>query len=180
MASSYSAQGASDTDKSHRAPSKIISADKVQGTEVYNKNDEKLGEIDSILIDKVSGEVAYVVMSFGGFLGVGEKFHPLPWRVLDYDINIGGYRVDLNREELSEAPAYDRDSINGYDYDTDTDGLNDYYADKFRTPVSDAMGVSDTGRDGGFSRQQTGTDSLSGGSDTGTGDRSYGSSGTNR
>lgn len=159
MASSYTAPYPADADRGRHNPSKIISADKVHDTDVYNNADEKLGNIDSILIDKHSGEVAYVVMSFGGFLGIGEKFHPLPWRVLDYDTNIGGYRVDLNREELNDAPAYDRDTISAYDYDADSDGLNDYYASKFRRPARDGFNAGDTRASADASLGDTGIDS---------------------
>ncbi len=107
--------------------STLISADRVKGTEVYNEDDEKLGSIDSILIDKMTGEVAYVVMSFGGFLGIGEKYHPLPWHVLDYDTSVGGYRVDLDRQALEAAPSFARDEMDGYDFDTDSAGVNSYY-----------------------------------------------------
>lgn len=120
----------------------LISADKVQGTAVYNHDDEKLGSVDSIYIDKHTGEVAYVVMSFGGFLGIGEKYHPLPWDLLDYDPEIGGYRVDLDRDDLIDAPSYDRTALNDYDFDTDTGGVEDYYTERFRTVSSDAT-VSD-------------------------------------
>ncbi|MGE0095277.1 MAG: PRC-barrel domain-containing protein, partial [Alphaproteobacteria bacterium] len=86
----------------------LISADKVEGTSVYNTGDEKIGTIDDVMIDKRSGHVAYAVMSFGGFLGMGEKYHPLPWQMLHYDTAIDGYRVDLDKETLKGAPAYDR------------------------------------------------------------------------
>ena len=130
MANDYSSSGSSmdggDLDRDETAA--LISADKVKGTEVYNEDDEKLGSIDSILIDKVTGEVAYVVMSFGGFLGIGEKYHPLPWHVLEYDTDVGGYRVDLDREMLQGAPSFGRDEIDAYDFDTDSRGVNSYYA----------------------------------------------------
>lgn len=115
---------------------KLISADKVQGTAVYNQDDEKLGSIDSIYIDKYSGEVAYVVMSFGGFLGIGEKYHPLPWDLLDYDTEAGGYRLDLDRDDLIDAPSYDRAALNAYDFDNDSGGVGDYYTNRFRTTTS--------------------------------------------
>lgn len=120
----------------HRSPNTLISADKVHGTEVYNHADERLGSVDSIMIDKVSGEVAYVVMSFGGFLGIGEKYHPLPWDVLDYDPSLGGYRVDLDREALTNAPAYDRENIDAYDYDAAD--IDDFYANTPRSARYDA------------------------------------------
>src|SRR5437763_16562835 len=63
----------------------LISAGKVQGTNVYNTNGDSLGEVYDVMIDKLSGKVAYAIMSFGGFLGVGERYHPLPWNTLKYD-----------------------------------------------------------------------------------------------
>lgn len=96
----------------------LISADKVEGTSVYNTGDEKIGTIDDVMIDKRSGHVAYAVMSFGGFLGLGEKYHPLPWQVLHYDTAIDGYRVNLDKKTLEGAPSYDRgelDSVNWSD-----------------------------------------------------------------
>ena len=108
--------------------SRLISADKVHGTEVYNHAGDRLGSVDSIMLDKFSGKIAYVVMSFGGFLGIGEKYHPLPWDVLDYDPGIGGYRVGLDRESLVDAPAYDRADIDTYDYNRNAADIDGYYA----------------------------------------------------
>jgi hypothetical protein len=84
----------------------LISSDKVEGTAVYNRQGEKLGSINSVMIDKVSGQVAYAVMSFGGFLGMGDRYHPLPWHVLTYDTGQGGYVVDLDQTTLEGAPTY--------------------------------------------------------------------------
>jgi hypothetical protein len=84
----------------------LISSDKVEGTAVYNRTGEKLGSIHTVMIDKVSGKVAYAVMSFGGFLGIGDRYHPLPWHVLTYDTGQGGYVVDLDRSKLEGAPTY--------------------------------------------------------------------------
>jgi hypothetical protein len=84
----------------------LISSDKVEGTSVYNRQGEKLGSIHTLMIDKISGKVAYAVMSFGGFLGIGDRYHPLPWSVLTYDTGQGGYMVDLDRTMLEGAPTY--------------------------------------------------------------------------
>ena len=110
-----------------RVPSALIAADRVKGTPVYNANDEKLGSIDSIMIDKRSGKVAYAVMSFGGFLGIGEQYHPLPWDVLDYDPEIGGYRAALDRSTLEGAPSYERNAIDEFDYDSHGGVIDKYY-----------------------------------------------------
>ncbi len=112
---------------------RLISADKVNGTEVYNLGGDHLGSVDSIMIDKASGKVAYVVMSFGGFLGIGEKYHPLPWEVLDYEPAIGGYRVDLDRDALIDAPSYSRADIDAYDYERNAGDIDGYYAGTPRT-----------------------------------------------
>jgi sporulation protein YlmC with PRC-barrel domain len=88
----------------------LIAAEKVEGTNVYNLQGDKLGTVDDIMIDKISGKAIYAVMSFGGFLGIGEKSHPLPWSTLKYDESKGGYVVNLDKTMLQKAPTYDRAS----------------------------------------------------------------------
>jgi sporulation protein YlmC with PRC-barrel domain len=85
---------------------RLIASDKVEGTPVYNPKDERLGKVHHLMIDKYSGQVAYAVMSFGGFLGIGEKYYPLPWEMLTYDMRLGGYVVDMDRSRLESAPSY--------------------------------------------------------------------------
>ena len=94
--------GAVATDETDR----LISSDKVVGTAVYNRLGEHLGSVYGLMVDKQTGQVADAVMSFGGFLGMGESYHPLPWRVLTYDTRQGGYVVDLDRSRLGAAPSY--------------------------------------------------------------------------
>ena len=84
----------------------VISASKVTGTNVYNIEGDLLGEIHDVMLDKRSGRIAYAIMSFGGFLGIGEQYHPLPWATLKYDTRQGGYVVGLTREQLQGAPAF--------------------------------------------------------------------------
>ena len=81
----------------------LIASDKVQGTNVYNAAGDNLGAIHDVIIDKPSGKVAYAIMSFGGFLGMGNQYHPLPWSVLKYDTNLGGYVVNLDKRQLEGA-----------------------------------------------------------------------------
>ena len=88
----------------------LIAADKVKGTNVYNTSGENLGTIDDIMIDKASGHAIYAVMSFGGLLGMGEKYHPLPWAILKYNAQKGGYVVNPDKNSLEGAPNYDRGS----------------------------------------------------------------------
>src|SRR6202048_2045313 len=95
---------------------RLISSDKVVGTTVYNLQGEHLGSVYNLMVDKSSGRVAYAVMSFGGFLGMGESYHPLPWRVLYYDTRQGGFVIDLDRSRLEEAPSYMASNVpNGSD-----------------------------------------------------------------
>ena len=85
----------------------LIPAEKVTGTNVYNPAGEKLGSVEDIMIDKVSGKAIYAVMSFGGFLGIGDRHHPLPWASLKYDTGKGGYVVNVDKGMLKDAPSYD-------------------------------------------------------------------------
>ncbi len=85
---------------------RLIASDKVAGTEVFDRDGTRLGTVYNFMVDKVTGQVAYAVMSFGGFLGLGERFHPLPWKALTYDPERGGYVVDLDRARLEAAPSF--------------------------------------------------------------------------
>lgn len=85
---------------------RLIASNKVEGTPVFDRSGQSLGTVYNFMVDKVSGQVAYVVMSFGGFLGIGESYHPLPWRSLSYDTRLGGYVVDIDRDKLTDAPRY--------------------------------------------------------------------------
>ena len=87
----------------------LIAAEKVNGTTVYSPSGDKLGSVEDIMIDKVSGKAIYAVMSFGGFLGIGDKHHPLPWSSLKYDKQKEGYVVNLDKRTLEGAPSYERD-----------------------------------------------------------------------
>ena len=85
---------------------RLIAADKVEGTAVYNAAGENIGKVENVMIDKLTGKVAYAVMSFGGFLGIGDQHHPLPWSMLKYDTGLGGYAVNLDKKVLEGAPSY--------------------------------------------------------------------------
>ena len=84
----------------------LIASNKVEGTAVYNRQGEQLGEVYNFMVGKRSGRVAYAVMSFGGFLGIGQRYHALPWDVLTYDTERGGYVIDADRDLLMKAPSY--------------------------------------------------------------------------
>lgn len=84
----------------------LISSDKVEGTSVYGADREKVGSIYTLMLDKVSGRVSYAVVSFGGFLGIGDDYYPLPWDSLAYDVDLGGYITSVTRDQLENAPHY--------------------------------------------------------------------------
>lgn len=84
----------------------LISSEEVQGTTVYDPNGNDIGEIDHLMIDKVSGNVRYAVMSFGGFMGLGQSHYPLPWSSLTYDRDREGYLTSVTEQQLKEAPEY--------------------------------------------------------------------------
>src|SRR5262249_8618395 len=89
----------------------LIAASKVKGTDIYNLKDDHLGDVDEIMIDKLSGKVAYAVATFGGFLGLGETRYALPWSVLKYDTGKGGYVVSLDADKLKNAPRYEDETM---------------------------------------------------------------------
>ncbi len=89
----------------------LIVGSRVTGAAVFNKAGERIGEVDDLVIHKVTGQVVYALMSFGGFLGIGEKLHPLPWEVLRYDTVKDGYVVPIDKEVLKNAPSLDPDNI---------------------------------------------------------------------
>ena len=114
-----------------RETSRLIGSDKVEGTPVYNADGENLGTVARVMIDKISGKVSYAVMSFGGFLGIGDRHHPLPWDVLTYDTRMGGYIVNLDRATLENAPTYARDEEPAWEDETWGRGVHDYYGTPF-------------------------------------------------
>lgn len=98
------------TINSRRETVSLIGSDKVDGTTVYGANDRKIGSVERVMIDKISGKVAYAVISFGGFLGMGEDYYPMPWANLKYDTNLGGYRVAVTEDQLKGAPKFNRNT----------------------------------------------------------------------
>jgi hypothetical protein len=98
------------TDTLAGQPHSLIASDRVEGTPVRRSNGDKIGTIQRLMIDKVSGNVAYAVLSFGGFLGLAQKHLPIPWSRLTYDRLLGAYQLDLTDEELSRAPAFASDA----------------------------------------------------------------------
>ncbi|WP_323765932.1 PRC-barrel domain-containing protein [Marinovum sp.] len=82
----------------------LVSSTDVNGTAVYSREGTHIGTIDHLMIDKQSGKVAYAVMGFGGFFGLGEEHHPVPWGKLSYDVSRDGFSTDLTEAEVQGAP----------------------------------------------------------------------------
>ena len=95
----------------------VISSDRVEGSSVYNSVGDKLGSIDDLMIDKHSGQVRYAVLEFGGFLGMGTDRYPMPWNMLKYDTDLGGYVVPLDKAKLENAPSYESECTPEYSDD---------------------------------------------------------------
>jgi len=79
------------------------------------------------MIDKISGKVAYAVMSFGGFMGIGEDYYPLPWSLLKYNTKLDGYEVNVSEQQLKGAPKFSK--AQGWDWASPTNDqkVYDYY-----------------------------------------------------
>jgi hypothetical protein len=97
------------TDASMRETTRLISSDKVEGTAVRRSNGDKVGTIEHVMLDKLSGRVAYAVMSFGGFLGLGEEYYALPWSALRYNENLDAYELNVTDDQLRNAPPASND-----------------------------------------------------------------------
>ena len=106
---------------------RLIAASQVNGTSVYNRAGESLGSIYDVMLNKMSGKAEYAIMSFGGFLGIGDSYHPLPWQALTYDPVQGGYVVDIDRRRLEGAPVYTADQRDLWDDPSYGRRVNDYY-----------------------------------------------------
>jgi len=87
----------------------LIGSDKVEGTAVYGADQKKIGSIQRVMIDKIGGKVAYAVLSFGGFLGMGTNLLPLPWGRLRYNTKFEAYELDIEKDELEHAPSFRAD-----------------------------------------------------------------------
>jgi PRC-barrel domain len=110
-----------------RETSALIGSDKVEGTAVYGSDNNKIGSIERVMIEKTSGKVSYAVLSFGGFLGIGDDHYPLPWETLKYNTSLGGYQVNLTNDQLSGAPSYGQREDWDWEDRTRTKIINEYY-----------------------------------------------------
>jgi hypothetical protein len=104
-----------------------IRATKVLGTRVQDPTGQKIGEVKDVILDKESNRILFAVLSFGGFLGMNEKFHPLPWAALDYDEDEHSYVVSYSKEQLQGAPAGSVEELTQNDGRNFRDRTYDYY-----------------------------------------------------
>ena len=109
----------------------LIGSDKVEGTAVYGADGNKIGSIERVMIGKINGKVAYAVLGFGGFLGLGDDHYPLPWQTLTYNTELGGYQVPLINDELTNAPRYGRNEEWDWEDQARTRAINEYYGVPF-------------------------------------------------
>lgn len=114
------------TTDTRRETVSLISSDKVEGTAVYGADKKKIGSIQRIMIDKVSGKVVYAVLTFGGFMGIGEDYYPLPWANLKYDTHLDGYVTGITADQLKGAPKYGKAQSWNWDRSNDSK-VYDYY-----------------------------------------------------
>jgi PRC-barrel domain protein len=112
-----------------RETTSLIASDKVEGTAVYGPDQNKIGSIERVMIDKISGKVAFAVMSFGGFMGIGSDYYPVPWSTLKYDTTLSGYMANITKDQLERAPKYSDDSDWNWSRENDK-RVYDYYKAK--------------------------------------------------
>ena len=104
-----------------------IRAKKVLGTNVKDTSGKKIGEIEDVVLDKQSNSILFAVVGFGGFLGMAEKYHPVPWSTLDYDEDQGAYIVNYTKEQLQAAPVGTIEELTRNDGTAFRDRVYDYY-----------------------------------------------------
>jgi len=105
---------------------RLIASNRVEGTSVYDRKGDKLGGIEYFMVDKITGQADYAVMSFGGLFGIGGKHYPIPWDMLDYDPDKGGYVVDLDKDKLDKGPSFEAGDEPAFDRQYDQK-VYDYY-----------------------------------------------------
>ncbi len=105
---------------------RAILSSRVKGTSVYNTTGDKIGHVEDVVLDKMSNNIMFAVLGFGGILGMGEKYHPVPWSVLDYNTDRGGYVVPMSQDVLEKAPTTRLEDITRDDADLRTRAY-DYY-----------------------------------------------------
>ena len=105
----------------------FMSTSSLTGNEVYNLQDEDLGDVKDFMLDMRTGRVAYAVLSFGGFLGMGEKLFAVPWSALTLDTENKRFTLNVTKERLESAPGFDKDNWPNMADPVWADGIHTYY-----------------------------------------------------
>ncbi|HEY8034341.1 MAG TPA: PRC-barrel domain-containing protein [Methylobacter sp.] len=118
-----------DSDEQGPGP-RLMGADTLIGNDVYNQNNEDLGDIKEIMLDMTNGQVSYAVLSFGGFLGMGEKLFAVPWDALKLDTEHKRFVLNVDKDRLESAPGFDKDHWPDMADQAWIDKINAYYETK--------------------------------------------------
>lgn len=114
----------------NRSSQRLMGADTLIGNDVYNAQDEDLGDIKEIMLDVHAGRVSYAVLSFGGILGMGEKLFAVPWNALTLDTANKRFTLDVTKERLESAPGFDKDHWPNMSDQAWAHGIHAYYGTK--------------------------------------------------
>jgi sporulation protein YlmC with PRC-barrel domain len=105
----------------------VVRTEDVIGKTVLSPIHEKLGQIEEIVLDKVSGQARYVVLSFGGFLGLGDKWFAIPWKAISYDLDEDAFILSIAKEKLDNAPGFDKNHWPNMASEDFSQTINKYY-----------------------------------------------------
>jgi len=115
---------------------RLMGADTLVGDDVCNRKGEVLGDIKEIMLDTSDGKVCYAVMSFGGFLGMGEKLFAVPWNALKLDTLNKRFELNVEKDRLKEAPGFDKNDWPDMADPTWANEIHSYYGTQYRTEES--------------------------------------------
>jgi len=119
-------EGPADSDRNET----LISSDRVIGSAVYGMDGHKIGTLESVMLKRQSGRIAYAVLGFGGFLGIGTDHYPVPWEMLQYDERLGGYATDLSKRDIEHAPRFSEREAWNWDSDDTAQQIDGYYRER--------------------------------------------------
>lgn len=103
----------------------LVASDLVVGTDVYGPDGKHIGQVERLILEKVSGRTSYAVLSFGGILGFAQDYYPVPWSMLTYDEKLGGFRVAITEEQMKDAPHFGKEEP--YDWGSAGRDIDGYY-----------------------------------------------------
>ncbi len=105
----------------------LMGASTLTGNDVYNQAGDDLGDIKEFMLDMHTGRVSYAVLSFGGFLGMGDRLFAVPWEALKLDTLNKRFTLDVNKERLEAAPGFDKDNWPNMSDQTWAENVHSYY-----------------------------------------------------